>query len=114
MSGARWMSVALVALCLAVSSVAANGFSTQYRGHVQHPTLPLHCLYEELDLAVPLHGYELPSGHNGYCVRVHCAEDYLLMIQHCDQQRYPAPGCQFSPSDFSLQYPDCCPQLVCS
>jgi len=80
MPGAPWVSVAFVA-CLIVASVNANGFSTQYKGHTQHPTIPEHCLYEELDLAVPLHGYLLPTGHQDYCIRLECTDDYLLLIR---------------------------------
>ncbi|KMZ09203.1 uncharacterized protein Dsimw501_GD27778, isoform B [Drosophila simulans] len=82
MSGAPWMSLAFVA-CLLAASVDGNGFSTQYRGHTQHPSLAEHCLYEELDLAVPLNGYVLPSGQQGYCIRLECTDDYLLLIRHC-------------------------------
>ncbi|XP_052857875.1 uncharacterized protein LOC128265717 [Drosophila gunungcola] len=111
MSGALFM--AFVA-CLMVSSVAANGFSTQYQGHTQHPTIPEHCLYKELDLAVPLHGFLLPAGHNGYCIRLECTDDYLLLIRHCEKMPYPGPGCHFTASNYDLQYPDCCPKLECS
>ncbi|XP_017076980.1 uncharacterized protein LOC108111866 [Drosophila eugracilis] len=113
MSGAPSLSVAFVAFLL-VASVAANGWSTQYKGHTKHPTIPEHCLYDELDLAVPLHGKLLPSGHDGYCIRLECTDDYLLIIRHCDKQPFPKPGCHLSANDYDLQFPDCCPQLECS
>ncbi|XP_020804991.1 uncharacterized protein LOC110181549 [Drosophila serrata] len=112
MSGSLWAYVSAVFLAILVA-VAANGFSTQYRGHTQHPTLPEHCLYEELQLAVPLHGFILPNGYDDYCVRVECTEDYLLIIRHCDKQSFPRPGCHLSESKFELSYPACCPQLEC-
>ncbi|XP_002041945.2 uncharacterized protein LOC6617632 [Drosophila sechellia] len=113
MSGAPWMSLAFVA-CLLAASVDGNGFSTQYRGHTQHPSLAGHCLYEELDLAVPLNGYVLPSGQQGYCIRLECTDDYLLLIRHCDKQPWPRPGCHLSPNDYDFKFPECCPQLECS
>ncbi|XP_039496952.1 uncharacterized protein LOC120455125 [Drosophila santomea] len=100
--------------CLLAASVAGNGFSTQYRGHTQHPTMAEHCLYEELDVAVPLHGSVLPSGQQGYCIRLECTDDYLLLIHHCDKQPWPRPGCHLSPNDYDFKYPECCPQLECS
>ncbi|XP_016971889.1 uncharacterized protein LOC108039392 [Drosophila rhopaloa] len=113
MSGAPLVLVAL-AVCLSVSSVAANGFSTQYQGHTQHPTIPEHCLYQELDIAVPLHGFALPSGRDGYCIRLECTDDYLLLIRHCERQPFPGHGCHLSANDYDLQYPACCPKLECS
>ncbi|KAI8033330.1 hypothetical protein M5D96_013934 [Drosophila gunungcola] len=108
MSGALFM--AFVA-CLMVSSVAANGFSTQYQGHTQHPTIPEHCLYKELDLAVPLHGFLLPAGHNGYCIRLECTDDYLLLIRQCPSIASLKP-CKLT-SDLSKPYPGCCPKYDC-
>ncbi|XP_016952136.2 uncharacterized protein LOC108025949 [Drosophila biarmipes] len=113
MAAAPWLSVAFVA-CLMAASAAANGFSTQYRGHTQHPSIPEHCLYEELDVAVPLHGHLLPTGRDDYCIRLECTDDYLLLIRHCDKPPYLRPGCRLSASDYDLEYPACCPQLECS
>ncbi|KAH8420030.1 hypothetical protein KR009_005050 [Drosophila setifemur] len=118
MSGPLWVSLSVSACLLfllgLLHGVAGNGFSTQYRGHTQHPTIPKHCLYEELDLAVPLGDFVLPTDHEDYCVRVECTEDYLLMIRHCERYSFPQPGCHFSKSNYGLQFPSCCPQLECS
>ncbi|BFG01611.1 uncharacterized protein DMAD_01318 [Drosophila madeirensis] len=104
---------ASVLILLQLVAINGNGFSTQYRGHTQHPTLAGHCYYEELDLAVPLNGEILPVNHEDYCVKVLCADDYLLMIKHCEPQPFPLPGCQLSSGNFGVQFPECCPQLEC-
>ncbi|KAH8295584.1 hypothetical protein KR018_006225, partial [Drosophila ironensis] len=104
--------------CLLLSGLVAfatgNGFCTQYRGNAQHPFLHDHCLYEELDLAVPLYGEVLPTGYKDYCVRVKCEETYLLVIRHCDHIAYPPMGCNFGVGNYDLPYPECCPQVECS
>ncbi|XP_032308997.1 uncharacterized protein LOC116655344 [Drosophila ananassae] len=110
MRGSLWE---FLMICGLFSAVAGNGLSTQYRGKAQHPELPDHCIYEELDLAVPLYGSALPTGYRGYCVKAMCTEDYLLMIRHCDPLPFPRNGCRLSAGNFELQHPHCCPQMEC-
>ncbi|XP_034490750.1 uncharacterized protein LOC117794268 [Drosophila innubila] len=88
------------------------GFSLQYRGNTKHPTLPDHCYYDELQLAVPLNDTVFPVNESYFCAKVYCREDYVLMIKHCDRMQL-RNDCQFTPYNYTLPYPDCCAQLVC-
>ncbi|EDV91805.1 uncharacterized protein LOC6566350 [Drosophila grimshawi] len=103
------MSWAWISLILSGSVL---GFSTQYRGNTQHPTIPEHCYYAELELAVRRNDTSFPVDVPHFCAQVHCRDDYVLMIKHCDRIQL-ANGCVFTSNDYSLPYPDCCARLEC-
>ncbi|EDW62638.1 venom peptide HsVx1 [Drosophila virilis] len=100
-------------LLLLLLAAPLHGFSTQYRGNTQHPTLAEHCYYAELELAVPRNGTVFPLDRLDFCAQVYCREDYVLMIKHCDRMQL-ADGCHFTPNDYTKPYPDCCPTRICS
>ncbi|XP_068158337.1 uncharacterized protein [Drosophila tropicalis] len=102
-----------VLLVVIVFVGSITGFSTQYRGNARHPTLPDHCYYEELDMSIALNATSYPVDYDSYCVKVHCRDDYVLMIRHCDRMQLPN-GCSFTSNDYAQPYPDCCARLVCS
>ncbi|KAH8387970.1 hypothetical protein KR093_010722 [Drosophila rubida] len=100
-----------LALVLMLTS-QVPGFALQYRGNTQHPILPDHCYYEELDLAVPLKDTVNPVNVGNSCVSVFCREDYVLMVQHCDRINFGS-GCIITANDYTRPYPDCCPKIIC-
>ncbi|XP_017871973.1 PREDICTED: uncharacterized protein LOC108619736 [Drosophila arizonae] len=100
-----------IGICLMLAG-ELQGFSTQYRGNTKHPTLPDHCFYAELKLAVPRNGTVYPVDQFDFCAKVYCREDYVLIIKHCDRMQL-ADGCYFTPNDYTKPYPDCCAMRIC-